>query len=407
MSIAAKDNESRRLAYVVMFAAFVTRGVAQNLDNFGSGQNAFVIEFVTIGHAGNAADTEGDPNPAGAVGYVYRIGKFEISEDQVSKAVAAGGLRINHSRRGASKPATALSWLHAAVFVNWLNISTGNHPAYKLIPPVPPFNDPTFHLWEPGEPGYNPENPYRNRLAKYVIPSLDEWYKAAYYDPQAKVYYEFPTGRNSAPAPVASGTEPDTAVFNQSHQSVPADVNRAGGLSSFGTMGQGGNAFEWNESPYFFNYNDPHATRIVRGGDYSSFGGGANDLRRIARSGWTIWGGGSTWGLRVAAVTTDTPTEVGSKNPPDSPHLILGNAYPNPTRGLVTFAVSLPTAGIVSVRIFDAQGRLVDTVFTGALPAGMQVLTWNPYQRNLATGMYFIRLNALGQEVTRRLVLRK
>ncbi len=87
--------------------------------------------------------------------------------------------------------------------------------------------------------------------------------------------------------------------------------------------------------------------------------------------------------------------------------VIFGNVYPNPARGLVTFAVSLATAGIVSVRIFDAQGRLVDTAFTGALPAGMQVLTWNPYQRGLATGMYFIRLNALGREVTRRLVLRK
>ena len=34
-------------------------------DTFGSGSNAFDIDFVTIGNPGNAADTTGDPNPAG------------------------------------------------------------------------------------------------------------------------------------------------------------------------------------------------------------------------------------------------------------------------------------------------------------------------------------------------------
>ena len=37
--------------------------------SFGSGGNQFNMEFVTIGNAGNAADTTGVPNPAGAVGY--------------------------------------------------------------------------------------------------------------------------------------------------------------------------------------------------------------------------------------------------------------------------------------------------------------------------------------------------
>ena len=38
--------------------------------SFGSGVgNTFNMEFVTIGNPGNAADTTGAPNPAGAVGY--------------------------------------------------------------------------------------------------------------------------------------------------------------------------------------------------------------------------------------------------------------------------------------------------------------------------------------------------
>jgi len=30
----------------------------------------------------------------------------------------------------------------------------------------------------------------------------------------------------------------------------PADITQAGGLSSYGTMGQGGNAFEWEETDF-------------------------------------------------------------------------------------------------------------------------------------------------------------
>lgn len=39
----------------------------------------FEIEFVTIGDPGNPPDTTDNPNPAGSVNYVYRIGKYEIS----------------------------------------------------------------------------------------------------------------------------------------------------------------------------------------------------------------------------------------------------------------------------------------------------------------------------------------
>ena len=61
---------------------------------FGSGDNTFDIEFVTIGDPGNFPDTTGAPNPAGSVDYVYRIGKFEVSRDMVTKANAEGDLGI-------------------------------------------------------------------------------------------------------------------------------------------------------------------------------------------------------------------------------------------------------------------------------------------------------------------------
>ncbi|MCH8839481.1 MAG: hypothetical protein IH831_02150, partial [Planctomycetes bacterium] len=66
-------------------------------DTFGTDpNNTFEIEFVTIGNPGNADDTTGLPNPAGAVPYSYRIGKFEISEGMIDKANTLGSLGITH-----------------------------------------------------------------------------------------------------------------------------------------------------------------------------------------------------------------------------------------------------------------------------------------------------------------------
>src|SRR3954447_11680964 len=93
-------------------------------DTFGSGANTFNIEFVTIGNPGNAADTTGQPNPAGSVPYTYRIGQFEISEQMINKANAEGGLGLTKDTRGPDKPATSVTWNEAARFVNWLNTSS-------------------------------------------------------------------------------------------------------------------------------------------------------------------------------------------------------------------------------------------------------------------------------------------
>ena len=113
-----------------LFAAMTVPNAAARADSFGSGENAFEIELVTVGDPGNLADTTGVPNPAGSVPYTYRIGKYEISEQMINKANAASAeagdpLGITIDERGPDKPATRASWFEAARFVNWLNTSTG------------------------------------------------------------------------------------------------------------------------------------------------------------------------------------------------------------------------------------------------------------------------------------------
>lgn len=235
---------------------------------FGPTGNQFTMDFVTIGNPGNAADTTGDPNPAGSVGYTYQMGKFEVSRDMITKFNASQALQISLADmtswggNGVNRPATGFSWNEAARFVNWLNTSTGNAAAYKFTSSG--VND-NIALWTSGDAGYDASNPYRNSLAKYVLPSYNEWYKAAYYDPDTSSYFDYPTGSNTAPIAVASGTSANTAVYNQSS---PANVDQAGGLSPYGVMGLGGNVTEYEESSKDLANSSNSSVRGVRGGEW-------------------------------------------------------------------------------------------------------------------------------------------
>ncbi len=276
-------------------------------DAFGSGANAFGIEFATIGNPGNADDTTGNPNPVGSVAETYRIAKFEISEDMINKANAesagsANPLNITHNGRGADKPATGISWFEAAQFVNWLNTSTGSTPAYKFD------GNGNFQLWQVGDAGYDPANFYRNSLAKYFLPSVDEWYKAAYYDPISGTYNNFATGSDTVPAAVASSMADFTTVFNG--QAGPADVTLAGGLSPYGTVGQDGNAWEWEETQFDLTNDSiaPGGGRGFRGGAWgvnSSFMGAANRFNANANN------SGAGNGFRVASVPEPSSLVLG------------------------------------------------------------------------------------------------
>lgn len=277
-------------------------------DTFGSGINEFEIEFVTIGNPGNLDDPNGFPQTdtyeTGAVPYTYRIGKYEISEEMVRNAIAASAgssspLDITLESRGPDKPASGISWIESARFVNWLNTSSGYSPAYKFGESVDDWRG--FEVWEPGDPGFNPENPYRNSQARYVIPSLNEWHKAAYYDPATEQYFEYPTGSNVPPIPVQSGTAGNTAVYMLDfHDDDLAEITQAGGLSPYGTMAQGGNAIEWVEDEVDL-INDGSFPQVrQRGGKWSS--SDPSRLSAVSAPRNVLFAEQSGNGLRVASV---------------------------------------------------------------------------------------------------------
>jgi hypothetical protein len=84
----------------------------------------------------------------------------------------------------------------------------------------------------------------------------------------------------------------------------------------------------------------------------------------------------------------------------------LGVPYPNPGRTLSTLRFGLPKATSVSLRVFDAAGRLVRELENGLLPAGEYASTWDlrgTRGDRVAAGVYFVRM-ALGSQVISRVV---
>jgi formylglycine-generating enzyme required for sulfatase activity len=195
------------------------------------------------------------------------LGKYEVSRDMINKANIGGSLGItlqdltDYGGNGVNKPATGVNWYEAAKFVNWLNTSTGGTAAYK-------FSGSTFQLWSSTDAGYNANNMFRNSLAKYVIASSNEWYKGAYGNLDG-TWNNYPTGSDSAPTAVAGGTAANTAVYGQSVYTGPANITSAGGLSAYGTMGQGGNVWEWTETAFDGINNIAGEIREMRSGSWN------------------------------------------------------------------------------------------------------------------------------------------
>ncbi|MCP4007668.1 MAG: formylglycine-generating enzyme family protein [bacterium] len=165
------------------------------------------IDWVTVGGAGNSADTTG----LGAVATEYRISQHEVTNAQYAaflNAVAAtdtnglysasmGAAPGGITQVGAvgsftyapiagreNMPVNYVSFYDALRFANWLHngqptgaqdATTTEDGAYTIITEVYPGTVLT-----------------RNPGATVFLPSEDEWYKAAYYDPSTDTYFDYP-----------------------------------------------------------------------------------------------------------------------------------------------------------------------------------------------------------------------
>jgi formylglycine-generating enzyme len=253
--------------------------VALILVGFGvSNARAVVIDWVTVGDPGNAADTTG----YGAVAASFQIMKYEFTNEQYKdflNSVAAtdtyslyntlmgsnarGGITRSGSPGSYSysvrtnmggKPVNYVNWFDAARVANWLQNGQGSGStetgAYTLVG---------------GQTSGTA--PARNLDAQFYIPTEDQWYKAAYYKgggtnagywdyatqsdtlPTAVNATTVGTGSSGGVSPVTSGNfaNHNLGAFWNGQNGNVTTVGTNGAASYYGAFDLSGNVGEYND----------------------------------------------------------------------------------------------------------------------------------------------------------------
>jgi formylglycine-generating enzyme required for sulfatase activity len=310
--------------FIMITAVVLACGVV-SADMFGTGANQFDIDFVTIsGDASSANGTNISQYSSEDVEYKtfadpvndYRIGKFEISNDQFAKFAT----NSNIVWTGVDVPSNRISWFEAAQFINYLNTSTGNQAAYKLT-------EATMSAWNVGDTGYNASNPFRNSNAKYFVPTENEWVKAAYWNGASLQIYA--TKNDAAPGEwsstggansdgQAAGWNYDYAYPNNSSiTGQPWDVTADYSPEELnGTHDMMGNVKEWMESPYYKgDYSSGGVYHAIRGGAYNNY---VNNLSSSYRISYSSFFESSGLGFRVASTVPELTLLLNAPNEHDT-----------------------------------------------------------------------------------------
>ena len=231
--------------------------------NFASADTIRGIEmdFVTIGNAGNAGELSGKgagglgpDRICGAVGYEYRIGKYEVTNAQWDAFTAVAGAPTGNDSgyiytslfTGAQQPTNNLSWYEATQFCNYLTSGDKSKGAYQFSGNN---TNPGYFL------GINRDAAISSYGITYVIPTEDEWYKAAYFKPNGSGYSLYANGANTAPI---AGVD---SLYNGALGGLPWNVG-TGTQEQNGTFDMMGNLWEWNETIFDGLF------RSTRGGAY-------------------------------------------------------------------------------------------------------------------------------------------
>ncbi len=290
------------------------------------------IDMVTVGDAGNAADTTG----YGAVADVFAIGKYEVTIGQYTtflNTVATEGpggeplpsylynlwsvdmLRdgtvagINRSGAGtkanpysysvigsSNRPITFVNWLDAARFANWMHNGADGWAATEFG---------AYALF-----GRTNNGDYE-RLpgARWFLPTEDQWYKAAYYKGGSTNagYWDYPTQSDTAPGNTIGGEANQANYYNGVYSVTQSSsyslqqnyLTDAGAFSNsasaYGTFDQAGNVFEWNETVI------SGASRGLRGGAWDF---NANYLQSSLRFGSIPTLQEGVFGFRMASLAS-------------------------------------------------------------------------------------------------------
>ena len=281
-----------------------------------SAKAVVVIDTVPVGNPGNANDTHGDGY--GGVAYTYNIGKYEVTAGQYTEFLNAAavtdtyglyslsmadttpgtyGSGCNIVRSGvsgsytysvaanwANRPVNSITWDDAARFANWMH--NGQPTGAQDLTTT---EDGSYYL-----NGATTDEELmlvvRKPDATWVIPTEDEWYKAAYHynDGATGNYFDYPTSNDNVPDNALVDPDPgNNATFSDSVDEwtigPPYYRTEVGehenSRSPYGTFNQAGNVFEWNEAIVTFG---EHLYRGARPGSFRYNGSNIHaDCRRF------------------------------------------------------------------------------------------------------------------------------
>jgi sulfatase modifying factor 1 len=221
-------GEEKKMKKATIFVSILFLGVIANTSS-GDNVRGISMDFVTIGNAGNAADTQvmnDGTTGYGAVGYNYRIGKYEVTNAQWNAfTTAVGDPAGNADWTGAEQPTTKVTWYEAAQFCNYLTSGNKYSGAYKF--------DISGNFQE-----IDRASSISTYGTTYVIPTEDEWYKAAYFKPNASGYSLYANGTDIAPI---------DGVNSNYYSNAPWNITN-GTQEQNGTFDMMGNVWEWNET---------------------------------------------------------------------------------------------------------------------------------------------------------------
>lgn len=271
-----------------------------------SAQATVTFDWATVGNANNAADDTG----YGSVGYVYQISKYEVTNAQYAEFLNAAARSSNFSVYSSisqiTRSGSAGNYTYAveAGYENAPVYGVTLNGAYRFVNWLANGQQTSDSSRETGTYALNGatansrlQNAVRSANATYVLPNVNEWYKAAYYNPATGAYFDYATGSSTAPSGELNFTGTNNAYYGLSYYAEPLDVGSfVNSASPYGTYDQNGNVSELTET-----YDASHDRWIYLGGDMLS---PASELIAGATQFIDVGQGSSTRGFRVAYIAT-------------------------------------------------------------------------------------------------------